>query len=196
MDQVKLSQKIIISSIALITLIFLAVISPLKGLSILTPLLIIGAIVLWITSIILLIKGYPDRNKENYQKKILVTIILIIAFIPLGLYYMKISGHVRTKITVHIKNQSDFIPENILIYGTGNIFENPDTLKVNSFGNGEELDFIIWPITKPGRKGYIRMEFDLSGKHFYKNIAGEFSVNPYNIQQEWKVTVDKEFLKY
>lgn len=196
MDQVKLSQKIIISSIALITLIFFAVISPLKGLSIFTPLLIFIAIVLWVTSIILLIKGFPDRKKENYQKNTLVTIMLIVAFIPLALLYMKLSGHVRTEITVHIKNKSDFVPKNILIYGTGNIFENPDTLKVNSFAIGQELKYIIWPTTKPGRNGYIRMEFDIPDKHITKNIAGEFSVNPYNIQQEWIVTLDKEFFDY
>lgn len=141
MDQVKLSQKIIISSIALITLIFFAVISPLKGLSIFTPLLILTAIILWVTSIIFFFKGFPAWKKEFYQKKTLITIILIIAFVPLALLYMKVSGHVRTEITVYIKNQSDFVPKNILIYGTGNIFENPDTLKVDGFENGEELKY-------------------------------------------------------
>lgn len=194
MSQLKLSQRFIISSIAIITLIFLAVISPLKGLSIFTAPLIFVAVGLWLTSLILLIKGFPDR--KNYQRKTLITAILIIGFIPLGLFYMKISGNVRTKITVHIKNQSDFVPKNILIYGTGNIFENTDTLNANSIANGEEIKYIIWPTTKPNRKGYIRIEFDIPGKHISKDLAGEFSVNPYNIQQEWTVTLDKEFLKY
>ncbi len=194
MNQLKLSLQSIIGAITIITLIFFAVISPLKGLSILTAPLIFVAVGLWLTSLILLIKGFPDR--KNYQRKTLVTAILIIGFIPLGLFYMKISGNVRTKITVHIQNQSDFIPKNILIYGTGNIFENADTLRANSFAIGEEIKYIIWPTTKPGRNGYIRIEFDIAGKHITKDLAGEFSVNPYNIQQEWTVTLDKEFLKY
>jgi len=194
MSQLKLSQRIAISSIAVSTLIFLAVISPLKGLSILTAPLIFAAVVLWLTSLILF-KGFPERKNENNQVTIIVTAALIIGFIPLALFYMKIGGRVRTKITVHIKNQSDYFPKNILIYGTGNIFENPDTLKVNSFANGEELKYIIWPETKPNAQGYIRLEFDIPGKHFTKNIAGEFSVNPYNIQQEWTVTLDKEYFR-
>ena len=194
MSQLKLSLRIILSAIAIITIIFLAVISPLRGLSFFTAPLIFVAVGLWLASLILLIKGFPGR--QNYQRQTLITAILIIGFIPLGLFYMKKSGHIRTEITIHIKNQSDSVPKNILIYGAGNIFEKPDTLKVNSFEIGEELKYTIWPVTKPGRRGYVRMEFDLSGKHYTRNIAGEFSVNPYNIQQEWTVNMHNEYFKY
>ena len=126
----------------------------------------------------------------------LITFILIIGFIPMGLIYMKISGYVGTKITVNVTNQSDFVPRNLLIYGTGNIFENQDTLKVKSFNKGEQLSYTIRPSTKPHRNGYIKIEFDVNdGKHISKNIAGEFSINPYHIQQDWEVTIDNEFVE-
>ena len=196
MGQIKLSKRLAIISIAIITLIFLAVISPLKGLSILTPLLILPGIVLWMVSLILLIAGLINRQRENNEKKTkMIALILIIGFIPIGLIYMKISGYVRTKITIDVINQSDFIPSNILIYGAGNIFENTDTLKVNKFNKREKIEYIIRPITKPHRNGYIRIEFDIDNKHISKNIAGEFSINPYNIQQDWEVSLGNDFYK-
>ena len=196
MRQIKLSKKLVIISIALITIIFLAVISPLKGLSILTwPLILLG-IVLWIVSLILLIAGLFNRQKENDQKKtIMISLLLIIGYIPIGLIYIKISEHVRTKITLNIINKSDSIPSNILIYGTGNIFENSDTLKINKFNKGDKIEYVIRPSTKPHRNGYIKIEFDVDSKHISKDIAGEFSINPYNIQQDWEVTLDNEFIK-
>lgn len=196
MKNIMLSKKLAIISIVIVTFIFLAVISPLKGLSILTfPLIMLG-IVIWITSLILLISELFNRQKENGQKKtIVITLILIVGFIPLGLIYTKISGYARTKITVNVINQSDFIPNNILIYGEGSIFENSDTLKVNNLNKGGSIEYIIRPSTKPHRNGYIRIEFDIDNKHISKNIAGEFSINPYNIQQYWEVAVDNEFVK-
>ncbi len=153
-------------------------------------------IALWAVSVISLIDGLFNNQIESGQKKmIVIAILLIIGFIPIGLFYMKISGYVRTKITVNVINQSEFIPSNILIYGTGTIFENSDTLKVNKFNKGEKIEYVIRPSTKPHKNGYIRIEFDIDGKHIEKNIAGEFSINPYNIQQEWKVAIDNEFIK-
>ena len=196
MKQFKLSIRLVIISIIIITVIFLAIISPLQGLSILTwPLILLG-IALWIVSLIILISGLFDKQRENGQKKAMViALLLIIGFIPIGIIYMKLSGDIRTKITVNIINQSDSIPDNILIYGAGTIFENSDTLKVNKFNKGEKIEYVTRPITKPYRNGYIRLEFDINGKHIEKNIAGEFSINPYNIQQEWEITIDNAFFK-
>lgn len=196
MREFKLSIRLVIISLIIITVIFLGVISPWQGLSILTwPLILLG-IALWIVSVIFLISGLFTNQRKNSQKKtILIALFLIIGFIPIGLIYMKISGYVRTKITVTIINQSDFIPSNVLIYGTGTIFENSDTLKVNKFNIGEEIEYVIRPSTKPHKNGYIKIEFDIDGKRIQKNIAGEFSINPYNIQQEWKIIMDNKFIK-
>jgi len=197
MEQIKFSKKLAIISITIITVIFLAIISPIKGLSILTgPLMLLG-IVLWVTSIIQLIAALSNRQGKSDQKKriVIITIILIIAFIPLGFFYVKISGNIRTTITVNITNTSKYVPNNILIYGAGNIFENPDTLKLNKFNQGEKIEYIISPTTIPHRNGNIRMEFDIDNIHISKVIAGEFSINPYSIQQEWEVIIDNEFIK-
>lgn len=196
MREFKLSIRLVIISLIIITVIFFGVISPWQGLSILTwPLILLG-IALWIVSVIFLISGLFTNQRKNSQKKtILIALFLIIGFIPIGLIYMKISGYVRTKITVTIINQSDFIPSNVLIYGTGTIFENSDTLKVNKFNKGEEIEYVIRPSTKPHKNGYIKIEFDIDGKRIEKNIAGEFSINPYNIQQEWKIIMDNKFIK-
>jgi len=197
MEQIKFSKKLAIISITIITVIFLAIISPIKGLSILTgPLMLLG-IVLWVTSIIQLIAALSNRQGKSDQKKriVIITIILIIAFIPLGFFYVKISGNIRTTITVNITNTSKYVPNNILIYGAGNIFENQDTLKLNKFNQGEKIEYIISPTTIPHRNGNIRMEFDIDNIHISKVIAGEFSINPYSIQQEWEVIIDNEFIK-
>jgi hypothetical protein len=39
------------------------------------------------------------------------------------------------------------------------------------------------------------MEFDLDKKHISKNIAGEFSINPYVIKQQWRLIIDDSFYK-
>ncbi len=121
--------------------------------------------------------------------------LLIIGFIPVGLIYMQISGIVRTKITVNVINQLDYPASKIFVHETGNIFENSDTLKMGKLNKGEKIEYVTRPSTKPHRNGYIRMEFDIENKHIAKDIAGEFSINPYNIQQDWKVSVDNEFVK-
>jgi hypothetical protein len=196
MRQIELAKKLAIISIVIITVIFLGEISPLKGLGILTWSILEAGILLWLTSLLLLIVGLFNRKKENEPKKnITMALLLTLGFIPLGFMYMTISGNIRTKITVSISNQSDFIPGNVLIYGTGNIFESTDTLKVASFKKGEKIEYVIQPSTAPHRHGYIRMEFDVDNKHISKEIAGEFSINPYNIKQEWEVVIDNEFVK-
>jgi glucan phosphoethanolaminetransferase (alkaline phosphatase superfamily) len=196
MRQIKLSKKLAIISNLIITTIFLAVISPLKGLSILTfPLILIG-IVLWIVSIILLISGLINKQSEKHQKiEIVIALILIISFIPIGFFSMKISGDVRTKIIVKVINRSNFTAKNVKIYGAGNIFENSDTLKINQLNKGDTTEYVTRPNTGPHRTGYIKIEFEADNKHISKNIAGEFSINPYNIQQDWEVILDNKFIK-
>jgi hypothetical protein len=193
----RISRILAISSILIITVIFVAVISPLKGFGILTPLLLLIGILLWVGSLILLLAGYFNKHRDRSRgKSLIITLILVAAFIPIGIIYSTISENVRTKITVIITNQSDYIPYNISVYGAGSIFENPDTMKMGRFGKGEQMQYTTWPATKPFRSGYIRMDFDIDGKHISKDIAGEFSINPYFIQQEWEITVDNEFVNY
>ena len=180
-------------AILIITAVFISTISPLKGIGIFTTLSIFLGILIWGLSLILLISGL--KTKENISKaRILISIFFITAFIPLGYLFMKISGRVRTRITVSIVNHSDHKPANIKIYGVGNIFENTDTLKLEMLKKGESISYIIQAISKPHRSGYIKMEFDFNNKHYSKNIAGKFSINPYEIKQKWEVIIDNSFL--
>jgi len=187
MKQIKIAIIMAIVAILIISAIFLSIISPLKGLSILTPLFILLGITIWGFSLILLISGLRNRYKENIsQISILSAIILISSFIPIGYLFMKISGEVRTKISIVIVNHSDQIPANISIYGTGNIFENTDTLKLKMLKMGDSLSYTTKAISKPHRSGYIKMEYDFNNERISKIIAGKFSINPYVIKQEWK----------
>lgn len=187
MKQIKIAIIMAIVAILIISVIFLSIISPLKGLSILTPLSILLGITIWGFSLILLISGLRNRYKENISKiSILSAIILISSFIPIGYLFMKISGEVRTKISIVIVNHSDQIPANISIYGTGDIFENTDTLKLKMLKMGDSLSYRTRAISKPHRSGYIKMEYDFNNERISKIIAGKFSINPYVIKQEWK----------
>lgn len=170
-------------------------ISPLRGLSIVTWPLLQLAVVLWLISLVLVIRGL-NRKEENVQRKTKwIALALVIGFVPIGLVYIKIGGDVTTKITVHILNKSSSVASNVLVYGTGNIFEDSDTLKLNTFNNGENIEYVTWPNTGPHRNGYIRMEFDIADKHITKDVAGEFSINPYDIQQQWDIIMDSAFIK-
>jgi hypothetical protein len=196
MKQIKLAQKLALIAILIITIIFLSILSPLKGLSILTPLAIVLGITIWGYGLIVLVLGLRNRKKENFSDiKILTAIILICGFIPIGILFMKISGKARTRITIEVVNQSERNPSNISIFGSGIIFENSDTLKLKKLNKGESLTYTINAISKPHRSGYIKMEFDLDKKHISKNIAGEFSVNPYVIKQQWRLIIDDSFYK-
>jgi hypothetical protein len=196
MKQIKLAITMAIIAILIITIVFLSIISPLKGLSILTPFSILLGVTLWGLSIAFLISGLRIRDKKTITNvNILTAILLIFAFIPIGLFFMKISGNERTKISIDILNQSDHEPANIIMYGAGSIFENSDTLKLKLLNKGDSLTYTIKAITKPHRSGYIKMEFDLGKRHISKNIAGEFSVNPYSIKQEWSIIIDNSFFE-
>lgn len=196
MKQIKIAIIMAIIAILIISVIFLSIISPLKGLSILTPLSILLGITIWGFSLILLISGLRNRDKENISKiNILTAIISISSFIPIGYLFMKISGEARTKISIVIVNHSDQIPANISIYGTGNIFENTDTLQLKMLKKGDSLRYTTKAIGKPHRSGYIKMEFDFNNKRISKIIAGKFSINPYVIKQEWKFIVDNSLFK-
>jgi hypothetical protein len=193
MKQIKVALIMALVAILIITAVFISTISPLKGIGIFTTLSIFLGILIWGLSLILLISGL--KTKENISKaRILISIFFITAFIPLGYLFMKISGRVRTRITVSIVNHSDHKPANIKIYGVGNIFENTDTLKLEMLKKGESISYIIQAISKPHRSGYIKMEFDFNNKHYSKNIAGKFSINPYEIKQKWEVIIDNSFL--
>jgi energy-coupling factor transporter transmembrane protein EcfT len=177
-----------------ILIVFISIISPLKGLGIFTSLFIFLGILIWGISLISLISGL--KTKEYISKiRILMSIFFIAAFIPLGYLFMKISGRVKTKISVAILNHSDHKPANIKIYGVGNIFENTDTLKLEMLKKGESISYIIQASSKPHRSGYIKMEFDLKNKYISKNITGRFSVNPYEIKQEWSIVINNSFVE-
>lgn len=196
MKQVKIAFLMAMIAIMIITIVFISIISPLKGLGILTPLSIFLGISIWGSSLILIFSGLKHKNKENISKiGILITIVLILAFIPIGYLFMKISGKVRTRISVDVVNNSDYQPANIRIYGVGNIFENTDTLKLEKLKKGESMTYTIQAISKPHRSGYIKMEFDFNKKHISKNIAGNFSINPYEIKQEWSLIIDNSFIE-
>ncbi len=193
MKQIKVAIILAIIAILIITIVFISIISPFKGLGILTPLSILLGITIWGYSLTLLVSGL--KNKENISKvRILISTVLIIAFIPIGYLFMKISGQERTKISIVVVNRSDHKPANIRIYGIGNIFENTDTLKLKLLNKGESMTYTIRAISKPYRTGYIRMEFDFNNKPISRKIAGKFSINPYDIKQEWRVIIDNSFL--
>ena len=196
MQQIKLAITMAIIAIIIITIVFLSIISPLKGLSILTPFSILLGVTIWGYGLIVLISAMRNRKKENFLNiQILTAIFLIFAFIPIGLLFMKLSGQARTRITIEVVNNSERIPSNISIFGSGSIFENSDTLKLKKLDKGESLTYKINAISKPHRRGYIKMEFDLDNKHISKNIAGEFSINPYDIKQQWRLIIDDSFYK-
>ena len=195
MNKPKTPKIVSLGAIGIITIIFLAVISPLKGLSIFTFPMILFGIGLWVSGIMMLIKSIINRKSEKHQlSTLIVTILFLISFIPIGFTYMKISGQVRTKITIDVRNQSDSELLNVLIYGTGTIFEGTDTLKVSHLDQGQELRYITRAGTKAHSSGNVVMEFDIYGEHLVKNIAGEFSINPYSIKQHWTVVVNQQFL--
>lgn len=124
-----------------------------------------------------------------------MALILVIGFIPTGILFIGLSEAVITEITVNVMNQSDYLGSDVLIYGTGNIFESSDILKIDNFNIGEKIEYITRPSTAPHRNCFIRMEFDINNKHISKDIAGEFSINPYIIQQNWEIVIDNEFVK-
>jgi hypothetical protein len=199
MNSIKASTRISAIAFAIITAVFLAVISPLKGFGPITFPLILSGIGLWIASLIVLIIGLVKKERrETKRVNLVVVVLLILGFLPVGYLYMGISGDVRTKITINLTNQSGVNLDNVLIYGTGALFEGEDTLRIGRFENSQEIKYIIRPSTEPqkggGKKGNVEMQFEMDGEIQSKIIAGEFSVYPLNIKQEWEVLVDQHFL--
>jgi len=121
---------------------------------------------------------------------VITTAVLLIAFLPVSWEYMQKAGKARTQITVHVVNNSDKVAEQIAIYGSGTIFEKTDTLKIGQLKPGETFIYQAQPVTKPHRVGHIRMDFYIGDQSYSKTIAGEFSVNPYQLQQNWEVGID------
>ncbi len=87
---------------------------------------------------------------------------------------------------------------NVLIYGAGDLFAGADTLKIDTFRIDQKVHYRINPSTKPqkggGKKGNVMIKCEKDGTTLIKTIAGEFSVYPLNIQQEWEVIINQEFL--
>ena len=90
------------------------------------------------------ISGYTKSKEINYKhKSVILTFTLLVSFIAIGLIYISISQFICTKITVNVINQSDFALENVKIYGSGNIFENPDTLKIKRLVKTDKIKYVI-----------------------------------------------------
>lgn len=187
-------------AMALITVVFLAVISPWKGLGIATPYMIMSGIGSWFAGILFFISAVVRKHhKTNPKSYLFLSILFLLIFIPVGYSYMYMSGRVRTKITVRLTNKSGSTLEDVVVYGSGPLFIGQDTLWLARFENEQEVKFKIWPDTKPqkggGKKGNVELQYTLNGEQNSKTIAGEFSVYPSHIQQKWDVTIDPGFLK-
>jgi dipeptide/tripeptide permease len=123
MHNIKTAVRHSLSALAIITVIFLAVISPWKGLSLFTFPLIMFGIALWISSVIFLIRGLADLKNETYPRtRLFLTIVSVMIFLPVGYAYMSISGIVRTRITIDVVNQLGMDLQNVSIYGAGDLF--------------------------------------------------------------------------
>jgi dipeptide/tripeptide permease len=199
LHKIKTAVRHSLSALAIITVIFLAVISPWKGLSLFTFPLIMFGIALWISSVIFLIRGLADLKNETYPRtRLFLTIVSVMIFLPVGYAYMSISGIVRTRITIDVVNQLGMDLQNVSIYGAGDLFVGTDTLNIATFKTDQKIRYQINPSTKPqkggGKKGNVVMAYEKDGTRIIKTIAGEFSVYPLNIQQEWEVIINQEFL--
>lgn len=199
MHNIKTAVRHSLWALALITVIFLAVISPWKGLSLFTFPLILFGFALWISSVIFLIRGLADLKNESHPRlRLILAILSVIIFLPVGYAYMSISGNVRTRITIDVVNQSGMDLHHVSIYGAGDLFVGEDTLNIETFKTDQKVRYQINPSTQPqkggGKKGNVVMAYEKDGTRSIKTIAGEFSVYPLNIQQEWEVMVNQEFL--
>ncbi len=198
MNPFKLSIRLTIIALVIITIVFLSVITPFRGIGFMTTIIVKVGGGLWVASIILLIFGLvkqKGKRQHDYTNRKAMALLLIISLIPISFFYWKISGIVRKKIVVAVSNDSSTTAKNIKIYGTGSIFEKSDTLRVDFLVRGEHIIYSIMPVTKRNRSGHIVMEFDANDKHITKTIAGEFSTNPYRIQQNWRVIIDNELIR-
>lgn len=191
MNKIRTSLILALVAIGLITLVFISLLASPKGLGLLNMPLLLAGLGSWLVGAVLLITGVVKKTTEVLSKKtVITTAILLIAFLPVSWNYMQQAGKVRTQITVHVVNNSDKVAEQIAVYGSGTIFEKADTLKIGQLKPGEAFNYLAQPVTKPHRVGHIRMDFYIGNQSYSKTIAGEFSVNPYQLQQNWEVTLD------
>lgn len=157
---------------------------PLLGLGILT----------WVLSVSWFLWGWlKNANESGNERRGISASSYILAFIPLCYCFLMATDDSRTKILVKIYNQDETIGP-VMIYGEGTIFLNQDTMRREILTKGEILAFNIKAITAPGVRGVIVMEGIANGKHFKKQIAGPFTINPMNIQTKWRVDIDPGFL--
>ena len=198
MEKIRGPVKFALLALAIITVVFAAVVSPWKGLSIATFPVIMTGLGCWIGSVILLFRGLGKRKIQPFSQMTgMAAILLVLAFVPVAYAYMVISGQARTKITVAVSNRSGVDLHRVRVYGSGNYFLPQDTLKMAVLPAGQSLTYVIWPDTKPvkgGRPpGNVVMEFDADGEHVVRAVAGAFSGYPSSVQQEWATTVERDW---
>ncbi len=182
-------------AIIIATIVLLFVISPLKGLGPATFPMIILSVVLWITALILTLRtSDPSADSLAYKGYKKITVLLLLLFLPLSWGYIKISGHLRTQISISIENQSSNSLADVLVYGTGDIFTGTDTLQLSWLEVGNQFKHKINPRTKPHLEGVIKIDYSIDGKRYSKIISDRYSINPYHIPQKLDVHIDDAFL--
>ncbi|MBL7969566.1 MAG: hypothetical protein JNK09_21380 [Prolixibacteraceae bacterium] len=194
MKEIRSSLVLALVSLGIFTLVFISLLVGPKGLGVLTMPLLVAGFGSWLAGVIMLVIGLVRKHNEAVSKKLIVAAtLLLIAFVPVSWEYLKKAGEVRTRITVRVMNHSDKVAEQIQVYGSGTIFGKADTMKIPQLRPGEDFTYWAQPVTKPHRVGHIRMDFNIGDRSYTKTIAGEFSVNPYQLQQNWEVDIDSLF---
>lgn len=195
MKEIRISLILALVAIGLISLVFVALSLNERGLSILNMPLLVAGFGCWLAGLILFVSGVLKRPSGKASgKTIVLTVIALVSFFPLGWKYMLSAGKARTTITVQVTNRLETEIATVRIYGSGDIFENTDTFRVERLRPGEQLKYENRAVTKPHRSGEIRMDFGMGEQAYRKTIAGKFTVNPYQLQQNWEVVIDQNFL--
>ena len=91
MEKIRGSVKFALLALAIITVVFAAVVSPWKGLSIATFPVIMTGLGCWIGSVILLFRGLGKRKIQPFSQMTgMAAILLVLAFVPVAYAYMVI----------------------------------------------------------------------------------------------------------
>ncbi len=129
-----------------------------------------------------------NANDESNERKGVSASSYILAFLPLCYCYLLATDEARTKISVTVTNNAKPV-HSVKIFATGNIFLNPDTLKLAGLAKGEEVTYTVKASTVPGSKGQIQMTFFSGTRKIAKQIAGPFSIQPMNLKQDWDTEI-------
>lgn len=157
--------------------------------------LIITAIVVWVGSVVWFLWGWlKNANLSGNERQGISSSSYILAFLPLCYCFLMVTDESRTRISVRITNGEQELYQ-VRIFGDGSIFLNQDTMYLDTMGKGEVRVFQVKASTGPGMRGNIVLEAENNGKPVRKILAGPFTINPMNIDTDWRVTLDEAFLK-